>query len=188
MTRLIDVDANRNAEKWSRKELAGRLLWDLLRVPLFAWSPRQLWVWRRIMLRVFGAKIGSRTRIHPTVSIAIPWKVEIGDHVGIGDKVILYSLGRIKIGNDVTISQHAHLCAGTHAYDDISFPLQKPPITIEDAVWIAADAFVGPNTSVGAGAIVAARSVVVRDVEARTIVAGNPATLVSTRDQNEYTS
>ncbi|MEL7030785.1 MAG: hypothetical protein AAGL97_02835 [Pseudomonadota bacterium] len=133
-------------------------------------------------MRFFGAKIGVDTRIHPTVMITVPWNLFIGDRVGIGDSVTLYSLGQITIGDNATISQNAHICAGTHDYEDISFPLLKPPIYIGESAWVAADAFIGPDTKIGAGAIVAARSVVVRDVEERVIVAGNPASVVRSRD------
>lgn len=102
--------------------------------------------------------------------------------MGIGDRAILYSLGLINIGSDVTISQHAHICAGTHNHTDVSFPLIKTPIKIEESAWVAADAFIGPGTTIRAGAIVAARAVVVRDVDEYTVVAGNPASIISRRD------
>ena len=54
-------------------------------------------------------------------------------------------------------------------------PLIKPPIEIGDEVWVCADAFIGPNVSIGARAIIAAAAVVVKDVSNSTIVGGNPA-------------
>jgi putative colanic acid biosynthesis acetyltransferase WcaF len=54
-------------------------------------------------------------------------------------------------------------------------PLQKPPISVGDQAWVCADAFVGPGVTVEEGAVVGARAVVVKDVEAWTIVGGNPA-------------
>nr|WP_319252068.1 hypothetical protein [uncultured Celeribacter sp.] len=49
------------------------------------------------------------------------------------------------------------------------------PITIGDDAWVAADAFLGPGVTVGKGAIVGARSVVMKDVEPACVVVGNPA-------------
>ena len=60
-------------------------------------------------------------------------------------------------------------------------PLLKLPISIGDDAWICADAFVGPGVEVGPGAIVGARAVVVKNVEAWSIVAGNPARKVGKR-------
>lgn len=178
---MVDVAANRNAVKWSRAELVGRVLWSMCS-PFFALSPRLCWSWRVTLLRLFGARVGRQVHIFPTVRIAIPWNIDIGDFAAIGDGAILYSLGHIKIGARSTISQYAHLCAGTHDYRAAEFTLIKSPITIGDGVWVCADAFVGPGVQVGAGAIVAARAVVIHDVADRTIVAGNPACPVKTRD------
>jgi putative colanic acid biosynthesis acetyltransferase WcaF len=176
----IDVAANRAARKWSRKEIVGRLLWDLL-YPLFAFSPRPMWAWRRALLRLFGARVGRHAHVYPTARISIPWNLSIGDETAIGDRAIVYALGPIAIGQRATISQGAHLCAGTHDYRDLAMRLLKPPISIGDDAWICADAFVGPGVTVGARSIVGARAVVVKDVAADLIVAGNPARLIHPR-------
>jgi putative colanic acid biosynthesis acetyltransferase WcaF len=177
----VDVAANRAAQKWSPSELARRALWEILRAPFFSWTPRPLWFWRRMVLRMFGAKVGARAHIHPSVRIAVPWHLSIGDEAGIGDRVILYSLGPIIIGDRATVSQNAHLCAGSHDFRDPAMPLLKLPITIGEDAWVCADAFVGPGVRVGARAVVAARAVVMRDVEPGAVIAGNPATVVGSR-------
>jgi putative colanic acid biosynthesis acetyltransferase WcaF len=177
----MDVVSNRQARKWTRREQAGRVLWGLAR-PLFAWSPRPLWGWRRFILRLFGARIGKQAHIFPNVKITIPWNLDIGDHAGIGDHVILYALGPIRIGRMATVSQGAHLCAGTHDYRDPTMPLLKPPIIIGEAAWVCADAFIGPGVTVGSHAIVGARAVAMKDVAPDVIVAGNPARIVRERE------
>lgn len=176
----LDIAANRRAAKWSAKALLGRALWEFA-APLFALSPRQFWGWRILLLRFFGARVGRHVHVHPTVKIAIPWNLEIGDFAAVGDGVILYCLGPIRIGARATISQHAHLCAGSHDHRDAAFPLLKLSIAVEEGVWICADAFVGPGVTVASHAIVGARGVIMRDVAPWTIVAGNPATVVGGR-------
>lgn len=177
----VSVAANRAARKWNRKELVCRGLWELVRLPLFAWSPRPFWAWRRWLLRIFGAKIGRHVRVHASVKIAIPWTLLIGDEVGIGDGAILYGLGPIAIGPRATISQYAHLCAGSHDHRRPEFPLIKPPISIGADSWICTDAFVGPGVTVGDGAVVGARAVVIDDVAPGAIVVGNPARPIGSR-------
>lgn len=140
-----------------------------------------MWRWRNVILRLFGAKVGKDVRVNPSVKIAVPWNVSIGDFSAIGDRAILYSLGPITIGNRVTISQHAHLCAGSHDYSDPAMPLLKLPIVIEDDVWICADAFIGPAVGIGSRAIVAARGVIVKDVPADQVWGGNPGRLLKDR-------
>lgn len=182
MADKMDVDANRAARKWTRRELAGRAAWGLAS-PVFRYSPRLCWGWRRGILRLFGAKIGAGVHVYPSVRVAVPWNVEIGDQAAVGDRAVLYSLGKIKIGPRATVSQGAHLCAGSHDLSRPDRPLTKPPINIGEDVWIAADAFIGPGVSIGDKAVVGARAVVVRDVEQGWTVVGNPARRVRSRDR-----
>lgn len=177
----FDIAANRRARKWSRRELLRRALWELLRFPFFACVPRPLWAWRRSVLRLFGARIGRDVHVYPSVRIAIPWNLAIGDQSAIGDGAIIYSLGKISIGRQVTISQYAHLCAGTHDFRRPDMPLLKPPIAIGAGAWICADAFVGPGVTIGPMTVVGARAVVLKNVAANTIVAGNPARVIGER-------
>lgn len=173
----IDVKANRDAQKWTAREKAGRIVWALMH-PLFAWSPRPFWSWRRQILRLFGARIGDEVHIYPTVRVTMPWNLTIGSQSAVGDNAILYALGPISLGSRVTISQGSHLCAGTHDWTAPDRPLLKPPIVIEDDTWICADAFVGPGVTIGKSAIVGARAVVMKDVVSGNVVAGNPARIL----------
>lgn len=181
----IDIQANRQARKWSRKQLVGRAIWEMIGAPLFALSPRPLWVFRRALLRSFGARIASGVHVFPTVKIAIPWNLDLGKDAAVGDGAILYSLGQIRIGPRATVSQYAHLCAGTHDHRLATFPLLKAPIEIGEGAWVCADAFVGPGVNVGPFAILAARAVANKDISARTIAAGNPARPVGNRNETE---
>jgi putative colanic acid biosynthesis acetyltransferase WcaF len=179
----LDVAANRAVRKWSRKQLVGRAIWGLVH-PLFALSPRPFWAWRRALLRAFGAQIGRDVHVFPSVLITIPWNITIGDESAIGDRAILYALGPITVGKRTTISQGAHLCAGTHDYRDPTMPLLKMPIVIGDEAWISADAFVGPGATVGDRTIVGARAVVMKAIGTDLIVVGNPARVLKTGSDN----
>lgn len=170
----LDVSANRNTSSWSRREQLGRIAWAVVR-PLFALSPRPMWGWRRWLLRRFGARVDSEVHIYPSVRITIPWNLTLRAQCAVGDRAILYALGPITIGERTTVSQGAHLCAGTHNLGHSDRPLVKRPITIGNDAWIAADAFVGPGVTVGPGSVAGARAVVMKDVEAGWIVVGNPA-------------
>jgi putative colanic acid biosynthesis acetyltransferase WcaF len=148
---------------------------------LFRALPRPFWGLRSALLRAFGARVGRDVRLHPTVRIAIPWTLTLHDGVGIGDRAILYALGPIEVGAAATVSQGAHLCAGSHDHRDPGMPLLRPPIRIGAGAWICADAFIGPGVKVGPGAVVGARAVVTRDVAPDCVVAGNPARPVGPR-------
>jgi len=176
----LDIQSNRNATKYSRQELCLRVLWGFGKLA-FQFSPRPCFGFRRWLLRCFGAKVGQRTNIYPSALIYYPWNLVIGDDSAIGEWALVYNLGPVTIGARTTISQRVHLCAGTHDYRQPDMPLVKPPIVIDDEVWVCADAFVGPNVTVNDRAIVAAAAVVVKDVAGGAIVGGNPATFIKQR-------
>lgn len=177
---MADVRANRRAVKYEPKEQLLRVAWSFGRL-LFRLTPRPLFGVRRAILRAFGAKVGREVHVYPSAVIYFPWKLEIGEWSAIGEDAFVYNLGPVTIGRSVTISQRAHLCAGTHDYADPAMPLLKPPIRIGSDAWICADAFVGPGVSVGEGAVVGARAVVVKDVPAWSVVVGNPAREIKAR-------
>lgn len=176
----LDITTNRKATKYSKSELFRRVLWGLT-IPLFRFSPRTFFGWRRFLLRLFGANIGEQVHIYNSACIYIPWNLEIGSQSSIGEQAYIYNLGRITIGNKTTISHRAHLCAGTHDFTNSTLPLIKLPIFISDQVWLCADSFISPGITVGEGAIVGARAVVTKDVAPWSIVAGNPAVTIKER-------
>lgn len=174
------IAENRAAVKYTRAEQFRRVAWMAGRL-VFQLTPRPCFGLRRFLLRCFGAKVGPRVNCYGSSHIYFPWNLEIGEDSAIGEDTLIYNLGRVTIGARTTISQRAHLCAGTHDYKQASLPLLKPPIVVGDNVWICADAFIGPGRQIGDGAVVGARAVVVRDVQAWSVVAGNPAKSIGSR-------
>jgi putative colanic acid biosynthesis acetyltransferase WcaF len=156
-------------------------LWWIVQSLLFHTSPQALYGWRRFLLRLFGAEIGSGVLLRPTVRVTYPWKLQIGDGSWIGDHVELYTLDRIRIGAHAVVSQGAYLCTGTHDHKSLDFAMKTSPIMISDEAWVAAGSFVYPGVTIGTGAVVAARSVVMSDVAEAMIVAGQPAVVVGRR-------
>ncbi len=166
---------------WSRSHNIKKVLWWFVQATVFRWSPHQAYGWRRALLRLFGANVGRGAKIRSTARIELPWNLSIGPTSSIGDYAIIYNLGRVTIGTHTTISQYAHLCAGTHETDTLKMKLLCPPIEIGDDAWIAADAFVGPGVTVGARTILGARSSVFRDLPPDVIAMGSPAKEVRPR-------
>ena len=156
-------------------------LWWLFDALFVRPTPQVLYSWRRFALRLFGAKVGHKVLIRPGVRVTFPWKLVIGDHCWIGDNATLYNIEKITIGEHSVISQDAYLCAGSHDYCEISFPLIASPITVESECWIAARAFIGPGVTIGHGAIVGTSAVVLSNIESAAIVAGVPARTVGIR-------
>ncbi len=165
---------------YSGKHYLTRAVWRIVELLLIRPSLPRAYRWRRFWLQRFG--MTGNGSIRPTTRIWHPWLLELGEHSILGDGVEVYNLGKITIGKHTVISQRVHLCAGTHDYRDPTLPLMRPPITIGDGVWIAAEAFVGPGVSVGDNSVVGARAVVVKDVPPNVVFAGNPAKKISNRE------
>lgn len=159
---------------FSRKNRIARVVWNIVYLLLFRFSPRPLHSWRSFLLRCFGARVGKGVHVYPGVKIWAPWNLHIGSETGIAGGVTLYSQGKIFIGSRVVISQGAHLVAGTHDYTHPGFPLITKPISIGDHVWVAAEAFIHPGVIIEEGAVIGARSVVSRNMPAWMVCAGHP--------------
>lgn len=172
----------RRSSPYSLREKAGRLLWSIVQATLFRCSFHNWYGWRRMLLRRFGATMHDSANVRRTVTIECPWNLSMGEESSVGDRAILYCLGPVTIGARVTVSQGAHLCAGSHDSRKATMPLLRPPIDIEDDVWIAADAFVGPQVRAREGAILGARGVALSDLEPWSIYLGNPAVRVRARE------
>jgi putative colanic acid biosynthesis acetyltransferase WcaF len=149
-------------------------LWRTTYSLLYKPSPQIMYGWRRFLLRMFGAKIGKKVILRPSSQITYPWKLEIDDYSWVGDDVVLYNLGNIKIGSNTIISQKSYLCSGSHDYNSISFDILKKPIIIGNSCWIATDVFVAPGVEITDGVIVGARSSVFNSILEKGIYKGNP--------------
>ena len=156
-------------------------LWWAAQATVFRWSPQFAYGFRAWVLRLFGAKVGKKVVIRPTVTITYPWKVEIGDYAWIGDDAVLYSLGDIAIGAHAVVSQRSYLCAGDHDYKQPDFPIRGRRIEIGAECWIAADTFVAPGITIGAGSVIGARSSVYTDLPSGMVCMGSPCKPIKRR-------
>ncbi|ANQ47866.1 colanic acid biosynthesis acetyltransferase WcaF [Flammeovirga sp. MY04] len=133
------------------------------------------------VLRLFGAKIGSRVLIKPSVNIKFPWKLTIGNDVWIGENVWIDNLDQVKIEDNVCISQGALLLCGNHDYTRITFDLITGPITLKAGSWVGAKSVVCPNVILESHSILAVQSVATKNLEKYSIYQGNPAVKIRKR-------
>jgi putative colanic acid biosynthesis acetyltransferase WcaF len=136
-----------------------------------------------MLLRLFGAKVGTGVIIKPRVNIHFPWKLYIGNDVWIGEEAFLLNFEMLTVGNDVCISQRAFLCGGNHDFRIPEMPYRNGPITLMDGSWIGASVFVSPGVTVGTDSVITAGSVVTGNITANGIFKGNPVVYVKRRWQ-----
>lgn len=158
-----------------------RFNWNIFKF-LFQLLPSPIFNSIRILiLKMFGAQIGRGSKISHKANIWLPKNLVIGEFSAIGPYVEIYNINKIIIENKVTISQHSYLCTGTHNYESVENELISKPIIIEDLVWVAAGAFIGPGVKLEKGCIVGARSVVFNNCKSFKVYAGNPAKEIKKR-------
>jgi putative colanic acid biosynthesis acetyltransferase WcaF len=158
-------------------------LWFLCQDTLFRFSPLPCYGFRRMLLKVFGCKVGKHVLVHPRARLHFPWRIVIGDYSWIGDDAWLYSIAPIKIGEHTIISQKSFLCTSGHDYRDPRFKTTNDPITVGNGVWIAADVFVAPGVSIGDNAVIGSRSSVFHNMPAEMVCYGYPCRPVKPRGQ-----
>jgi len=133
------------------------------------------------LLRLFGAKIGHNVLIKPCVQVKYPWLLEIGNNVWVGEYVWVDNLARVKIGDNVVLSQGAMLLCGNHNYKKSTFDLMIGEIQLLNGSWVGAKAVVCANVILNPHAILTVGSVATHSLEENTIYSGNPAIKVRTR-------
>lgn len=155
-----------------------RLVWGVVWFLFFLPTPRPFHAWRRLLLRLFGSRIGRGVRIYGTAKVYYPPNLTMKDQSIVGPHVDIYCLAPVTIGKNSMVSQYSYLCAASHDYTLPNLPLIPAPISIGDQSWICARAFVGPGVTVGSNCVVAAAAVVVKDVDDGQVVGGNPAKFI----------
>ena len=166
---------------------ALRLVWSICWLLLYRPSPRSLHAWRSLLLRLFGATMGSDCHFYPGSKVWAPWNLICADHVAAGNGAEIYNPSPMTFATHVILSQDCYLCGATHDYDDPDFPLVAYRMTFGQYSWICARASVGPGVNVGEGAVLGLSSVATRDLEPWTVYGGHPAVPVRERKRHPAT-
>lgn len=123
-------------------------------------------------------------------------RIKVGSHTSLQDRCII--LGEVTIGRYCLFAPNVYISSGRHNFDvnptwlirdqDVHVAgdarlsaLYSRPVVIEDDCWLGINSVIRQGVTIGKGAIVGANSVVVRDVEPYTVVAGSPAEVIRKR-------
>ena len=119
---------------------------------------------RPLILRRFGAKVGTGVIVRRGVRIHFPWNLEIGDDCWIGEEVWFINHEKVKIGSNVCISQRSIICSGGHDYRSATLEYDHKPIEIKEGAWVCLDAKVLPGVTIGECSVVSAGEIVRKSV------------------------
>ncbi len=161
-----------------------RLIWFIIYILFFRYTPYFLFSWRNLILKMMGAKISKNVEIYPSCKIWSPRNLIIDANSGIGPNVNIYNVGKVCIGRNVNISQNVDICTATHDFMSKDFQLYIGDVIIEKNVWVAANAFISYGVTVHQGAIIGACSYVYKDISHNIIVSGNPAIEISKNEDS----
>ncbi|HXH18394.1 MAG TPA: acyltransferase [Chitinophagales bacterium] len=183
----------------SNPKLKALALWLLM--PKNQARPR---LWVKLFLNPFKHKRGKNSLIRPRTRMdVLPFNdfvlgddstiedfatvnngvghVRIGSRTRIGISCVL--IGPVTIGDDVMLAQNIVISGLNHPYEDISIPISRQKvitreIKVEDEVWIGSNSVLTAGVTIGKHSVVAAGSVVTKDVPAYSVAAGNPARII----------
>lgn len=112
--------------------------------------------------------------------------VTIGNNSAVGAYSFLGGQGGITIGNNVIMGPKVNIFSENHGFDDLSLPIRLQPTTrkgvvIDDNCWIGANSTILDGVHIGQGCVIAASSVVTKDLPVNSIAAGIPARVIRQR-------
>lgn len=139
---------------------------------------------RLIFIRGFIKSAGRQVTLESNIFFGDGRDIEIGNNCQINEDCWIRNC---KIGNDVMIAPFVMILNYGHNIEDTARPMIAqgvkyfPQTIIEDNVWIGARVLILPGVKICTGAVIGAGSVVTKNVEAYSVVAGNPAQFIKSR-------
>jgi acetyltransferase-like isoleucine patch superfamily enzyme len=135
---------------------------------------------RDLFSELIGKKVDENFLLIPPFYTAGGDEIRVGHNVFINQNCTFYDLGGLDIADDVMIGPNVNIITTGHPLE----PSQRrtatigKPIVIEKNVWIAAGVSIIGGITIGENSVVAAGSVVTKDVPPNTLVGGNPARVI----------
>lgn len=137
-------------------------------------------------LRLVGAKVGKSVDIYPGVWITPGRNLIVGDCVDLSKDVLITTSGGVSIGDRTLIGYRTQILSTNHEITavGVGIPVSgnvHKPIVIGKDVWIAANCIITAGVNIGDGAVIAAGSIVTKNIPSNAIAAGNPAKVIKFR-------
>lgn len=136
--------------------------------------------------RFFGAKIGTQVVFYPGVWIFTGRNLVVGDNVDFAKDVLITTDGGVTVGHRTLVGYRSQILSANHNVPPKPQRIfeaghTKAPVKIGDDVWIGANSIILPGVEIGSGSVIAAGSVVTKNVPAFSYAAGVPARVIKER-------
>ena len=166
---------------------------------LLYWIPGRVgWLMRQAAYRPFFQRAGKGWHVGEYASIQRVSRFQIGHRCSVGRYCVINAIGGVILGDYSGLGPFTQLITATHNFrkvKDTDLPygaqprvLEMAPIVIESNTWVGANCVVLPGVRIGANSVVAAGSVVFKDVPPYSMVGGSPARLIWKSSKEEYES
>ena len=135
--------------------------------------------------------IGENVNIHKGFRIGHAENLILHDNIVLGENVFINAHGGVEIGSGTITGPDVMIFSVNHIYDSsetlpFSEELSLKKVTIGENCWIGGRAFICPGVVLGEGCVVAGGSVVTKSFPACSVIGGNPAKLIKTKDVVMY--
>lgn len=182
----------RNIGKVNLSVKIKRAVWNIVSAIFFRpFVTKVFRLWRIFLLKCFGAEVAWGAEVYASAKVWAPWNLKMEKGACLGPNTICYNQAKVTLEENVCVSQYAYICTAGHAVVSSSkFQVSGVPlnnaetglvvadVTLHKNSWVGTRAFIGMGVEVGEDSIVGACACVFKDVEAGTIVGGNPAVVI----------
>jgi acetyltransferase-like isoleucine patch superfamily enzyme len=141
---------------------------------------------RRFFYRISGVKIGKGSALHMGTRFYFPSNISIGEDTIIGESAVLDGRASIRIGSHTDFASEVMIYNAWHDIEDPNFSAISKPVEIGDFVFIGPRSIILPGVKIGNGAVIAAGSVVTKDIGEREVVGGVPAKPIKERELKDF--
>jgi acetyltransferase-like isoleucine patch superfamily enzyme len=160
---------------------------SIVKFPYKVWGKKHIYLGKNVFIAE-NSFLSAVTNWH---NVRFNPSIEIGDNTTIGSNFFATAIRKIKIENDVLISDRVFVSDHIHDYKNTKMPILKQPLEFKGEVLIKRGSFIGinavimPGVTIGINSVVGASSVVTHDVPDFSVVAGSPARVVKYFDQDK---
>jgi len=148
-----------------------------------------IYIRTRLLVKHFGS-CGKSPFIMRYIKVDNPGRLFIGDYFRCHIDLYISAGGIVEIGNYVGIGPSVKIWSINHKFDRLDIPIyeqswEKKKIIIEDDVWIGANSIILPGSHIGKGSVISAGCILGKSVRPYSIVAGNPGRIIGYRVSKE---